>query len=141
MFAVENVVPKSISKFIPAPFKGMKYITVAKGETKTITTLARNVYPAKDENFETLISKIDGSPILRKIMYVGFDDGTYTSFKTDIAVSQLESIVNDDDETTKVWDLEAMNLVQKVKIIEVQQTYGKGNNAKQYPVKAFEPIE
>lgn len=141
MYSTENVTPKAIAKFIPEIYKGKKYVNVTKGETKTITTMARNVYQAKDENFNPMVSKIDGHPIMRKIVYVGFDDGTYSSFKTDVAVSQLESIVEDYDETEKVWDLVSLGLTQKVRIIEINQEYGKGNNKKSYPVKAFEPLD
>ena len=137
MFGIDNVAPKAVSKFIPEIYKGKKYVTLAKGDEKTIVSMARNVYQAKNADFEPLVSTIDGTPIMKKIIYIGFDDGSYSSIKTDIAVAQLESIVDDGDETNMVWT----NLNQKVKVIETKQSYGRGSNKKDYPVRAFEPIE
>lgn len=137
MYGIENVAPKAVSKFIPEIYRGRKYITLQKGDVKTIVSMARNVYQAKNANFEPLVSTIDGSPILKKIIYIGFDDDSYSSIKTDVAVAQLESIVDNNAETNEIWT----NLNQKVKVIEIKQSYGRGNNKKDYPVRAFEPLE
>lgn len=137
MYGIENVAPKAVSKFIPEIYRGKKYITLQKGDVKTIVSMARNVYQAKNANFEPLVSTIDGSPILKKIIYIGFDDDSYSSIKTDVAVAQLESIVDNNAETNDIWT----NLNQKVKVIEIKQSYGRGNNKKDYPVRAFEPLE
>ena len=134
MINVENVAPAGVTKFIPDIFRAQKYIKPKTGEIKTIVKLARNVYPAKDENYEPLKSKVDGHIIMKKIIYVGFDDDTYTTVKYDVPVAQMESIVGNNDEKDGYWDLKEMSLETKVKIISYQAKLGK----KEYAAMAFE---
>lgn len=134
MIKYDEVAPNGVNKYTPEEFKGFKYEKLVPGQKKTIVLLARNVYPAKDENFEPLKSKIDGRIIMKKIIYIGFDDSTFTTVKYDVPVAQMESIVGNNDETDMVWDLKALGLDTKVKVISYMQKLGK----KEYQACAFE---
>lgn len=134
MISVENVAPNGVSKFIPEHFKQQRYVKLTAGQKKHIVYLARNVYPAKGPDYEPLKSKIDGHIIMKKIIYVGFDDDTYTTVKYDVPVAQMESIVGNNDESDEEWDLVELNLDVKVRTITYQARLGK----RDYDAIAFE---
>ena len=130
----EKLVPKSVARFVPECFKGMEYVRLRKGDIKTITKLVRSSYQAKDKNnnYEPLFSKVDGSPIMRTVFYIGFDNGTYTSVKYDAIVDQLMSFDEVEEENDENIDLQVFVLKEhvKVKIDEVMQKMGRDS----YPV-------
>ena len=134
MISVENVAPNGVSKFIPEHFKSQRYVKLQAGQKKHIVYLARNVYPAKGPDYEPLKSKIDGHIIMKKIIYVGFDDSTYTTVKYDVPVAQMESIVGNNEESDMEWDLVELGLDTRVRTITYQARLGK----RDYDAIAFE---
>lgn len=133
----DQVPPKGVARYIPEYFKDKKYVKLNRGDIRHAIYIVRNRYQAKDKDYNLVFSKVDGSPVMRTIYYVGFDDGSYTTVKNDIVVAQIDSWVEpyDNGDTTD-FDLVALNEDMKIRIGERQQRMGDRN----YPVPIFEQV-
>ena len=136
MQSVDNVTKRSMLKIIPNAYKDMKYTKVNNGDVKTITKVTYSVYPVKDTETGGIMIRKDGSPVTNVTAYIGFSDGTYTTSHGDMVINQLVSETGDfpDVEGQYEFDTDC-----PVKVITTQAKYGKGPNAKTFPVWAFEP--
>ena len=134
----EKLVPKNVARFVPECFKGQQYVRLMKGDVKTITKLVRSSYQAKDKEFKPIFSRIDGSPVMRHIFYIGFDDKTYSSVKYDAIVDQLFSFDEVEDQNDENIDMQIFDLKEpvKVRIDMVDQKMGKDS----YPVPILRHI-
>lgn len=134
MLGKDNVTSYKMLAIIPDSFKNKKYTKVSEGDVKTITKVTYNVYVAK-MNGNEIMDKA-GNPVLNTVAYVMFDDDSYSTFKGDVAISQLISETGAIDlahEGSYEFDVNC-----PVKIIMVQQAYGR--DKKMYNVPAFEPM-
>lgn len=134
MLGKDNVTSYKMLAIIPDAFKNKKYTKVNEGDVKTITKVAYNVYVAK-MNGNAVMDKA-GMPVLNTVAYVLFDDDSYSTFKGDVAISQLISETGAIDfgtEGSYEFDVNC-----PVKIIMVQQAYGR--DKKMFNVPAFEPM-
>lgn len=134
----EKLVPRNVARFVPECFKGAEYVRLRKGDIRTITKLVRSSYQAKDQNYEPIVSRITGEPVMRHVFYIGFDDGKYTSVKYDAIVDQLFSFDEVEESNDENLDMQEFELKQpvKVKIDEVTQKMGKN----EYPVPILRHI-
>lgn len=135
MMKATEVTPARIKAIMPEAFKDVPYAKPTPGQVKTITKVAYNVYVAKKDG--NAIVRNDGSELMNCTAYVGFDDGTYFTFKNEIALGQLMSITGDIAMVKPdmfYFDVEPCT----VKIIETQIQMGKAKKA--YPSWVFEPM-
>lgn len=127
----EKLVPKSVARFVPEVFKGKEYVKLRKGDVKTINRLVRSSYQAKDAEYNPIVSRVTGEPVMRHVFYIGFDDGTYTSVKYDAIVDQCFSFVEVEEHNDENIDMQEFEInPTKVKIDMVEQKMGKNS----YPV-------
>lgn len=73
-----------------------RYIKVDSDMVKTVTFVGVNVYNAKNKDGTAMLSK-KGNEICNQSIYVGFSDGTFTTFKNDVALAQVFSLVGELD--------------------------------------------
>lgn len=130
MDKIENVVSYKIAKFVPDEVKGKSYVKLEKGQKITITGGVYSVYPAHNDEGQPIIRQ-DGTQVMRVIAYITMADGTYSTVKGDIALSQLMSV-------TGVIDVDSegrypFTMDESVTVTEVNQKFG----TKDYPVIAF----
>ena len=137
MQSATSVTKRSMLKVIPDYFKTMTYTKVNDGDLKTINKIVYSVYPVKDAENGGYLMRKDGTPVTNVTAYIGFGDGTYTTSHGDTVINQLVSETGDfsDIEGQYEFDVDC-----PVKIITIQQTYGKGKTAKTFPIWAFEPM-
>lgn len=133
MKSVSNVTSIKMLAIMPEQFKGLDYIKLKEGDEKTIIHVAYSVYPAKDK--EGLgITRKDGSIVYRTTAYIAFSDGTYTTTKYDLPISQLVSetgMYPDNATGITICDCDC-----KVKAVSVSVRMGQ----KDYAIIAFEPL-
>lgn len=135
MLSADSVSSIRMLALIPDSIKGMAYKKVNEGDVKTIVKVAYSVYKAKSNG--SYVVRQDGSDVLNITAYVGFDDGTYATFKGDVALAQLVSETGEFAfESEGVYEFPINNL--RVRIISVPQKYGR--EKKEYKVLAFEPM-
>lgn len=84
----KNVTPKSIRSVMPSEYKTMPYNEIHKGDVITITSCVFSVYQARDKDREP----IDG--VYNCTLYLGLDDGSYTSLKGETVIGQLTALTN-----------------------------------------------
>lgn len=122
---------------LPKEFtNGRKFVKLQNNMEKTITDAVFSIYNAKDKNGNPIIRK-DGSNVTNTTVYVGFDDGTYTSVKSNIAVAQIAQICPDFIYSEEVGITVYKTETCKVKVVTVDAKYGD----KTYPAWAFDPVE
>lgn len=137
MLSADSATSIRMLAIIPDTFKPMAYTKVKVGDVKTIDKVSYRVYKARTDAGDYVVRK-DGSNVLNVVAYVGFTDMTYSTFKGDTAIAQLASETGEfpfDKEGTYDYDIKDL----KVKIIEVEQLYGRAK--KSYKVFAFEPLD
>lgn len=134
---VSEVIPKNLLAVIPERYKGMKYKKMNVGDIVTITDITVVSYKAKKDG--EYIQRKDGTYVLNQTCYFGLDGGYYTSIRNNSVLGQVASLVGwfEDGENEQYYPLDNP---EKVKIIEVTESMGKGDKAKNVPVKAFESI-
>lgn len=133
MKSVKNVTSIKMLAIMPEQFKGLDYQKLKAGDEKTITHVAYSVYPAKDKEGTGIFRK-DGTPVMRTTAYIAFDDGSYTTTKYDLPISQLVS-------ETGMYDDSAVGITVfdsncPVRAISVSVRMGQ----KDYEIIAFEPL-
>lgn len=138
MQKIENVTKRSMLSIIPEPFKLMTYVKVNAGDTKKITIVAYSVYPVKDKESREYMIRKDGTPVTNVTAYIGFDDATYTTSHGDTVINQLVSETGNFPDEPNVYVYDKLDC--DVKIITTTAKYGKGPNAKSFPIWAFEPL-
>lgn len=134
MMKATEVTPARIKAIMPVSFKDMPYAKPTPGQVKIITKVAYNVYVAKKDG--NAIVRKDGTELMNCTAYVGFDDGTYFTFKNEIALGQLMSITGDikmDAPNVFYFEVDPCT----VKILET--TIQMGKDKKSYPSWVFEP--
>ena len=134
---VSEIVPKNLLAVIPERYKGMKYKKLTVGDIVTITDITVVSYKARKDG--DYIQRKDGSYILNQTCYFGLSDGYYTSIRNNTVLGQVASLTGWYENGEKD-DYFALENPEKVKIIEVTESMGKGDKAKNVPVKAFESI-
>lgn len=90
MKSIANVTPIKMLSVIPDEYKGKDYVKLKSGDEKKIVKVAYSVYPAKDKEGAGIFRK-DGSVVFRTTAYMLFSDGTYSTTKYDLPISQLVS--------------------------------------------------
>ena len=133
MKSVNAVTPIKMLAVIPDVFKGMDYVKLKAGDEKVIKGVAYSVYPAKDKEGNRILRK-DGSEVMRTTAYIGFSDGSYTTTKYDLPISQLVSETGMYDDTKKGITLYDCDCA----IRAVNVTVRMGN--KDVQIIAFEPM-
>ena len=122
---------------LPKEFiSGRKFIKLQNGMEKTITDAVFSVYNAKDRDGNLIVRK-DGTNVTNTTVYVGFDDGTYTSVKSNVAVSQIAQICPDFIYSEEVGITSYKTETCKVRVVTVDTKYGD----KTFPTWAFDPVE
>ena len=125
----QSILPKEFTD-------GRRYIKLNDGMIKTITDAVFSTYPAKDKETKKPIIMDNGEFLLNHTVYIGFDDGTYTSVKSNTAVNQIASICEGFTIPTEVGIASYKTETTKVKVITVETKYGN----KSFPTWAFDPI-
>lgn len=93
-----EVIPLGMRAIMPKTLRdaNAKYVKVDGETVKVLNFIAVNVYNAKNEDGTAMVTKT-GNPILNKTIYLGFDDGSFTTLKNDVALSQVFGIVGEFD--------------------------------------------
>lgn len=133
----DTIPPRGIGKYVPNYFKDKTYVRVSSGDVKTITYVVKKSYQAKDKDYQPIFSKVDGSPVMRVVYYLGFDDDTYTTVKNDIVIGQCDAWLSVyDDADNAEYNLFELDEVTKVRFAERMHKMG----AKEYPVPVLEVL-
>ena len=131
----DQIPPKGVARYIPPYFQGKKYVRLNRGDVRRCVYIVKNEYQAKDKNYEPIFSKVDGSPVMRVIYYLGFDDDTYTTVKNDIVIGQIDSWVAPyQPGPGNSYDLVELGDDQRIRFGETKQRMGD----KEYPVPILE---
>ena len=131
----DQIPPKGVARYIPPYFQGKKYVRLNRGDVRRCVYIVKNEYQAKDKNYEPIFSKVDGSPVMRVIYYLGFDDDTYTTVKNDIVIGQIDSWVAPyQPGPGNSYDLVELGDDQRSRLGETKQRMGD----KEYPVPILE---
>lgn len=131
----DQIPPKGVARYIPPYFQGKKYVRLNRGDVRHCVYIVKNEYQAKDKNYEPIFSKVDGSPVMRVIYYLGFDDDTYTTVKNDIVIGQIDSwIAPYQPGPGNSYDLVELGDDQRIRFGETKQRMGD----KEYPVPIIE---
>lgn len=136
MLRPTEVTPMRIKAIMPNDFKSMPYSKPVNGEIRTIVKVCYNIYTAKKDGI--VLTRKDGSELTNVTAYVGFDDGSYFTFKNEVAIGQLMSITGEiatNEPSAISFDVEPC----KVKLVETTITMGK--DKKSFPSWVFEPID
>lgn len=129
---VEEVTPKNIRAVIPPKYKGLGYKKLKAGDVVTLTSVVFSVYNAK-KNGEPIVTR-DGENITNVTVYLGLDDGHYTSLKNDIVYAQMSALVGFVEDSIGYYDYDFDP--EKVKVVSVKTKMGQ----KEIDVLAFESI-
>lgn len=136
MLSVDHVTTRAIRAVLPEPFKGMTYTKLADGMEVRITKISYSVYPAKDKETKEILTRKDGTQLMKTTAYIGFDDGTYSTVANEYAIGQLISVTGDFAEDTGgvySFDIEPCHVRVTTKDIQ----YGN----KTFPSWVFIPYE
>ena len=138
---VTDMPEKNTEKFVPDMYKGKTYRKLAPGDKVTIVSCAFSVYYPRNKTTGQPIVINTGAfqkNVLNCTVYFGLSDGTYTSLrnrKVQYQMTMLTGFVNNGVGVT-YYDLSTKP--ETVTVIQVQDTYGKGENQKTLPVLAFQ---
>lgn len=119
----------------PEFIRGRRFIKLTENMEKTIDSVVFSSYPAKNKEGNQIVRK-DGSVLLNTTAYVGFDDGTFASVKSDTAIAQLASISEGYTIPSEPEVVQYPVETTKVRIVSIEVKYGQ----KSYPAWAFDPI-
>ena len=137
--SVEEIKNKT-ERFVPKLYTGKTYRKVSAGDRITIVSCVFSVYPAKDKKTgETLTWSVNGGvkrPFLNCTIYFGLSDGTYTSLRNSVVQLQMTELTG--FRFKEVGEFEYhLDVPETVTVVQTVDTYGKGDNKKDYVVLAF----
>lgn len=135
MMKANEVSSLSMLAIMPKTLKDnhAKYIKVDNEMVKTVTFIGINVYNAKNSDGTAMVSK-KGNEICNQTIYVGFSDGTFTTFKNDVAMAQVFSVVGEVDISKPAsYEFEVEPFDTKFEQIDIKM------GSKTYPYWVFDP--
>ena len=138
MAKVDGITPVYMRGLIPKHLKDTNatYFKVDANTDKVLNFIGINVYPAKNKD-GTVIARKDGSTVMNATVYAGFEDGTYTTLKNEVALAQALSVVGDLDLNTEGSFEFLLDEPIKTKFTTVKVKRGQ----KEYDNFAFAPYE
>lgn len=129
---------KDKKMFVPKLYTGKTYRKVAVGETITIESLVFSFYPAKDRNGNIITwGEHNNHVFLDCTVYMGLDDGTYTSMKNDVIRMQMMELVDMKFPSEKGEYPYRLEVPETATVINTTQTVGKGDREKVIVVTAL----
>lgn len=138
MAKVDGITPVYMRGLIPKHLKDTNatYFKVDGNTDKVLNFIGINVYPAKNKD-GIVIERKDGSTVMNATVYAGFEDGTYTTIKNEVALAQALSVVGDLDLNTEGSFEFLLDEPIKTKFVTVKVKRGQ----KEYDNFAFAPYE
>ena len=138
MAKVDGITPVYMRGLIPKHLKDTNatYFKVDANTDKVLIFIGINVYPAKNKD-GIVIERKDGSTVMNATVYAGFEDGTYTTLKNEVALAQALSVVGDLDLNTEGSFEFLLDEPIKTKFTTVKVKRGQ----KEYDNFAFAPYE
>lgn len=138
MAKVDGITPVYMRGLIPKHLKDTNatYFKVDGNTDKVLNFLGINVYPAKNKD-GIVIERKDGSTVMNATVYAGFDDGTYTTLKNEVALAQALSVIGDLDLNTEGSFEFLLDEPIKTRFTTVKVKRGQ----KEYDNFAFAPYE
>lgn len=138
MAKVDGITPVYMRGLIPKHLKDTNatYFKVDGNTDKVLNFIGINVYPAKNKD-GIVIERKDGSTVMNATVYAGFEDGTYTTLKNEVALAQALSVVGDLDLNTEGSFEFLLDEPIKTKFTTVKVKRGQ----KEYDNFAFAPYE
>ena len=138
MAKVDGITPVYMRGLIPKHLKDTNatYFKVDANTDKVLNFLGINVYPAKNKD-GIVIERKDGSTVMNATVYAGFNDGTYTTLKNEVALAQALSVVGDLDLNTEGSFEFLLDEPIKTRFTTVKVKRGQ----KEYDNFAFAPYE
>ena len=138
MAKVDGITPVYMRGLIPKHLKdtNASYFKVDANTDKVLNFIGINVYPAKNKD-GIVIERKDGSTVMNATVYAGFEDGTYTTLKNEVALAQALSVVGDLDLNTEGSFEFLLDEPIKTKFTTVKVKRGQ----KEYDNFAFAPYE
>ena len=138
MAKVDGITPVYMRGLIPKHLKdtNASYFKVDASTDKVLNFLGINVYPAKTKE-GIVIERKDGSTVMNATVYAGFDDGTYTTLKNEVALAQALSVIGDLDLNTEGSFEFLLDEPIKTRFTTVKVKRGQ----KEYDNFAFAPYE
>ena len=138
MAKVDGITPVYMRGLIPKHLKdtNASYFKVDASTDKVLNFLGINVYPAKTKE-GIVIERKDGSAVMNATVYAGFDDGTYTTLKNEVALAQALSVIGDLDLNTEGSFEFLLDEPIKTRFTTVKVKRGQ----KEYDNFAFAPYE
>ena len=135
---VDRITPAYRRTLIPKHLKDTNatYFKVDANTDKVLIFIGINVYPAKSKDGLAIVRK-DGSIVMNATVYAGFEDGTYTTLKNEVALAQALSVVGDLDLNTEGSFEFLLDEPIKTKFTTVKVKRGQ----KEYDNFAFAPYE
>ena len=138
MAKVDGITPVYMRGLIPKHLKDTNatYFKVDANTDKVLNFIGINVYPAKNKD-GIVIERKDGSTVMNATVYAGFEDGTYTTLKNEVALAQALSVVGELDLNTEGSFEFLLDEPIKTKFTTVKVKRGQ----KEYDNFAFAPYE
>ena len=138
MAKVDGITPVYMRGLIPKHLKdtNASYFKVDASTDKVLNFLGINVYPAKTKE-GIVIERKDGSTVMNATVYAGFDDGTYTTLKNEVALAQALSVIGELDLNTEGSFEFLLDEPIKTRFTTVKVKRGQ----KEYDNFAFAPYE
>ena len=136
----DEIVPIAILSVTPERYKNKPYHRLNVDDVITITDITIVSYKAKNKTSGDYIVRKDGTNVLNQTIYFGLSDGSYTSIRNDVVLSQVAKLTEwkPSGEKEQYFSLENP---ETVKIIEITTKIGKGENAKTIPIKVLSSVE
>ena len=135
MLKANEVVPFKLKNVVPAMCKGRFYVPMTEGLKFNIRGIAINVWPARGEDGDEMMTK-DDKLITRRAGYFLINDDAYSSVSGYTAIEQLISCAPEILDRAEPGTYEAPQIGPiPVSTISVKERMGK----KEYDYIAFEP--
>ena len=135
MLKANEVVPFKLKNVVPAMCKGRTYVPMTEGLKFSIRGIAINVWPARGEDGDEMMTK-DDKPITRRAGYFLINDDAYSSVSGYTAIEQLISCAPEILDRAEPGTYEVPQIAAiPVSTISVKEKMGK----KEYDYIAFEP--
>lgn len=134
MTTPDNTPTRKQRAVCPDGLKNRTYFKFADGQEKVIDKVAYSVYPAKDKETSEILKSKAGNTIFNTTAYVGFTDGTYSTVKNEVAISQLIGITGDFPNEGGVYEYDVPECPVKIGTKNIK--YGN----KEYPSWVFYPM-
>ena len=133
----KNVVKFEKKVFAPKKYEGREYVKLQEGDYVTFDSCVYSTYPAKDKFGKTATYRIGNNefPFTKTTIYFGLTDGRYTSLRNDVVAFQMQSLTN---HKHTMGEVEYNFPAETVKVIKTKESYGTGENKKEFDVLAFE---